>query len=404
MGVGDAAALADGAQDVHLALALADLAGGGLGGVGVGPGFGGASRLGGVGLGLVPVDGVAHRLAVDGDGLAVVAAGGVEALQGAVELGGLDAHQDVADDELAGHLVATAAAPAAEPLAGARRQVGGPLGHGLVAARAAQRGTGRDGEHDRQRMAAALAAARVVDVEEAVGQGTHGVGGDHGLGASVAVGGIERGPRQARPRVGNQGADEHQLGAARRGAVAAAHAPEAARAADAGPVRGAVHRAAVPRRVDERLQQQQRMAEAFRPVRRQAPCAQRQRPRAQVGHARARQDQEPAVVRDQVQPVVLGAEVPADPAVPRAALQRRRREAEQRQPLAAPMRDVPQRLADLGQRAQEVVRRHQAPVANLLFPGRRRLDGHLAQLHAAPSTDQTQAFLRRFGADVQHST
>ena len=54
-------------------------------------------------------------------GLGVVGAGaaavGLEALQGAVELVGADAHQDVADDELAGHLVAAAAVPAPEPLA-----------------------------------------------------------------------------------------------------------------------------------------------------------------------------------------------------------------------------------------------------------------------------------------------
>ena len=65
MGVGDAAALADGAEDVDLVLVSADLARRGLGGA--------------VGV-------------------------GVEALQGAVELVGADAHQDVADDELAGHL------------------------------------------------------------------------------------------------------------------------------------------------------------------------------------------------------------------------------------------------------------------------------------------------------------
>ncbi len=78
-------------------------------------------------------------------------------------------------------------------------------------------------------------------------------------------------------------------------------------------------------RARERLQQQ--MPEARRPVAGQASLAQRQHPRAEVRRTRARQDQEPAVVRDQVQPVVLGAEVPADPAVARAALQRRRREA-----------------------------------------------------------------------------
>ena len=191
MGVGDAAALADRAEDMDLVLMLADLAPRGLRA---------AVRRG---LLFVRVDGVAHGLAVDGDGLAVVAAVGVEALQGAVELVGVDAHEHVADDVLAGHLAAPGAVPAAEPLAGARGQVLGPLRHGLVAARAAQGGAGGDGEHHGQRVAASLAAAGVVDVGEEVGQGTHGVGGDHGLGASVSVVGAERGPRQARPRVGN---------------------------------------------------------------------------------------------------------------------------------------------------------------------------------------------------------
>ena len=272
-----------------------------------------AARASACGARGVSIDGVAHGLAVDGDGVVGAAAGGVEAPQGAVELVGVDAHQHVADDVFAGHLVAAAAVPAAEPLAGARRQVGGPFGHGLVAARAAQRGAGGDGEHHRQRMAPALAAARVVDVGEVVGQGTHGVGGDHGLRASVAVDGVERGPGQARPRVGDQGADEDQLRRGRGGAVAAAHAAEAARAPDAGPVRGAVHRAAEARRIDEGLQQHKRVAEARRPVRRQPPFAQRQHPRAQVRHAPARQDQEAAVVGEQVLAVVLRAEVPADP-------------------------------------------------------------------------------------------
>ena len=397
MGVGDAAALADGAQDVDLARVLADLAGGGLG-VAVG-GAGLGRRRAGVGI-----DGVAHGLAVDGDGVADIAAGGVEALQGAVELVGVDAHQHVADDVFAGHLVAAAAVPAAEPLAGARRQVGGPFGHGLVAARAAQRGAGGDGEHDGQRMAPALAAARVVEVGEVVGQGTHGVGGDHGLRASVAVDGMQRGARQALTRVGNQGPDEDQLRRGRGGAVAAAHAPEAARAPDAGPVRGAVHRAAEACRIDEGLQQHKRVAEARRPVRRQPPFAQRQHPRAQVRPAPAGQDQEAAVVGEQVLAVVLRAEVPADPAVAGAALQRRRREADQRHPVAAPARRVPQRLADLRQRAQVVVRRHQALVAPFVL-GRHRLDEHLAQRHAAPRLRvNLAAFLLLPGANVQYWT
>ena len=116
MGVGDAAALADGAEDVDLVLVSADLARRGLGVVVAvavavpGAGFG-------LGLRVVGVDGTAHGLAVDGDGVVGVAAVGVEALQGAVELVGADAHQDVADDELAGHLVAAVPVPAPEPLA-----------------------------------------------------------------------------------------------------------------------------------------------------------------------------------------------------------------------------------------------------------------------------------------------
>ena len=368
MGVRGAGALADGAQDVGLEAVPA------VGGLAVGR----------TGRGLfVRLHGVAHGLAVDGDGVVVGAVVGVEALQGAVELVGVDAHQNVADDELAGHRVVAAAAPTAEPLAGARGQVGNPLGHGLVAARAAQGGAGGEGEHDVQRVAPALAAARVVDVEEVAGQGTHGVGGEHAFGTSVSVDGMQRGARQARPRVGNQGADEDQLGSGRNAAVAAAHAPEAARAADAGPVRGAVRRAAEARRIDERLEQQQRMAEAFRPVRRRPPRAQRQHARRQVRHAPARQHQEAAVVREQVLAVVLGAEVPADPAVAGGALQRRRREARQRHPLAAPDRGIPPRLADLRQRTEVVVRRHQPLVAPLVA-GRHGLHDHFAQIHAAP--------------------
>ena len=386
MGVRRAAGLPDGAQDVGLELVGADLAGRGPAAVRL---VGGGGVAHGPAVGGVGVDGVAHGLAVDGDGVVVGAVVGVEALQGAVELVGTDAHQHIADDELAGHLVAAAAAPAAEPLAGARGQVGGPLGHGLVAAGAAQGGAGGDGEHDVQRMAQTLAPARVVDVEEVLGKGTHGVGGEHAFGTSVSVGGKQRGARQARPRVGNEGTDEDQLGGAVRRAVAAAHAAEAARAADAGPVRGAVRGAAEARRVDERLEQQQRMAEAFRPVRRRPPRAQRQHARRQVRHPRPRQHQEAAVVGEQVLAVMLGAEVPADPAVAGGALQRRRREARQRHPGAAPRCRVPARLADLRQRAQVVVRLHQALVARLV-PGRHRLHGHLAELHATPGFVQNR--------------
>ena len=184
-----------------------------------------------------------------------------------------------------------------------------------------------------------------------------------------------------------RGRTKTSLGSAVRRAVAAADAAEAARAADAGPVRGAVGGAAEARRIDEGLQQQQRMAEARRPVGGRAPRAQRQHARRQVRRARPRQHQEAAVVGEQVLAVVLDAEVPADPAVAGGALQRRRREAGQRQPLAAQVRRVPHRLADLRQRPEVVVRRHQ-PLVAALVAGFHRLHGHLAQLHAAPGPVQ----------------
>ena len=198
----------------------------------------------------------------------------------------------------------------------------------------------------------------------------------------MSVGGPQHRARQARPRVGNQGTDENQLRRVRRLAVTAAHAPVAAGAPEAPPVRGAVDRAGEARRIDERLQQHRRMAKARRPVRRQAPLAQPQQPRGQVGPMTPRQDEKTGVVRHQVQPVVLRAKIPTDPAVAHAALQRRRRKNHQRHPLAPPAPHVPQRLADLRHRPQVVVRVQQAPKTTLLS-SLHRLNNDLAQLQPA---------------------
>ena len=94
---------------------------------------------------------------------------------------------------------------AAEALAGALGEVLSPLGHG---ARAAQRGGGGDGQHRGQGVATPLAAAGVVDVGEALGQGAHVVGGEHHLRASMAVEGVEHGLSQLGSRVRAQGTDE----------------------------------------------------------------------------------------------------------------------------------------------------------------------------------------------------
>lgn len=228
---------------------------------------------------------------------------------------------------------------------------------------------------------AEVGLAAVLEVQSDVGE--QGVGGGHDSRGSVAVDEIERGPRQARPGARVQGAREDELRDRGGDAVAAAHTPEAARSPQAQPIRGALDRATEAGRIDKGLHQQHRMAEALRPVPDQAPPAPRQHPRGQVGTMPAGQDQKAAVVGRQLQPAGAQPQVPADPDVARPALQRRRGKTDRRHPNAPPARRVSQHLADLRQRAQIMMRPHQAPVSALL--GRRnRLDEHLAQVHPAP--------------------
>ena len=60
------------------------------------------------------------------------------------------------------------------------------------------------------------------------------------------------------------------------------------------------------------------------------------------------QDEEARVVGNQMQAVVLEAKVPANPLVARCALPGRGAEAQQRQPLLAPSRHIPQGVANFG--------------------------------------------------------
>ena len=229
-------------------------------------------------------------------------------------------------------------------------------------------------------MAPPLPAAGIVDVVEEYGKGSHLCGAEHRLRHSMSQPGVEMVRAELGPRGPRQGMNEHQL-RKRVFAVAVASplAAEAAGAPDLDPVGGPVDGAVEARGIDEGLDQQQRMAEARRPVAGQAAHAQRQHPRPEVAGS-AGQDQEPGVVGDQVQPVKLDAEAPADPPVARAALQCRCREHRERQPLAAVMGDIAQCLADPRQRTEVVVRLHQGPKPGLVFR-RHKVDGHLRKNH-----------------------
>ena len=146
---------------------------------------------------------------------------------------------------------------------------------------------------------------------------------------------------------------------------------EALGAAHPQPVRGVVGTAVETRRVHEGLGQLQRMPMRRLPVRAQAPQAAPQHPRGQVpGPRRYRQDQKPRVVADQVQAPELHRPVPAQPAIPRCALERSRLPAQQRQPVPAPHRDVTQPAARELPKPQVVVPRHEIVPSSALVRAR----------------------------------
>ena len=146
------------------------------------------------------------------------------------------------------------------------------------------------------------------------------------------------------------------------GRVARARATKALGQPQARPVRGTVDGSLKTRRVDKGLQQEQPLAETIRPIRDDALLAQRKHLRTQIGAVPVGQNQKSAVVGDQPQTIILMPEIPANPAVTNPTFPRRSRKTEQRGPIFAAGRDVPERVADLGQIAQIVVLRHQRPI------------------------------------------
>ena len=139
------------------------------------------------------------------------------------------------------------------------------------------------------------------------------------------------------------------------GRVARTRATKALGQPQARPVRGTVDGSLKTRRVDKGLQQEQPLAETIRPIRDDALLAQRKHLRTQICAVPVGQNQKPAIVGDQSQAIILMPEIPADPAVTNPTFPRRSRKTEQRGPIFAAGRDVPERVADLGQIAQIVV-------------------------------------------------
>jgi len=126
-----------------------------------------------VGLTALIIEGIAHRLAIDGETLIFAGVGLVPALQGAVQMGGIDADQHIADDGLAGDEVTALFETTAKAGPGLRPQALGPVGDGLVSAHATQDGPGDQAENRGQAMSPSLTATGVGDGGEERGEGLH---------------------------------------------------------------------------------------------------------------------------------------------------------------------------------------------------------------------------------------
>ena len=94
------------------------------------------------------------------------------------------------------------------------------------------------------------------------------------------------------------------------------------------------------------------------------------------------QDEKTTVIDNQLQAVLLMAQVPTNPAIPGSALQGRRGKTQEGYPLIAPSRDIPERLADLGQRTQVMMLLHQFLVT-LLFHWKNGPDKNLPQVQGS---------------------
>ena len=126
-------------------------------------------------------------------------------------------------------------------------------------------------------------------------------------------------------------------------------------------------------RIYEGLQQHHRMAETLLPVGEQPLLAQGQDSRSQIGNMILRKDQETAVIGQQVQAIILMAQVPSDPLIPCCTLPGWGGKAQKSDPFVMPGGKIPESFADLGQETQVMMLLQLFPVRGL-FEGMNRAD------------------------------
>jgi hypothetical protein len=109
-----------------------------------------------------------------------------------------------------------------------------------------------------------------------------------------------------------------------------------------------------------------------------------------IGDRSPGQDEKAHVVADQMQAIVLVALIPADPTIARRTFPSRSADHQQRRPLPAPRRHIPDGVTDLRDRAKVVMRLKQRLEARLLSDADRP-QCDLFQVHAHGPVDEDGA-------------
>ena len=337
-----------------------------------------------VGLAALIVDGVAHGFAIDGQVLVAAGVDAVPFLQGAVETDRIDADEHISDGRQARHAVTAVAVSASEAPARFLSEAFGPIGDGLIAAHAAQGCRGGNGQDRIEAMAPALGPTRIGDVGEKSGQRMHVLSWQHDFGPSCLIKWWQHGSGQERLRIVAQRFDENHFGRVGRVAVTFGLPMKAFGVADEDPVVGFVDGSAEAHGIDEGFEQQHGMTESGLPVGGQPFAAQGQDTRWQVRQMPFGQDQKAAVVCQQLEPIVLMTEMPADPAIACGTLQGGSGKADQADPLIAEAGRIAQRFTDFWQGAQVMMPVHQMLETPILIAADQPDNDLLELRHIAP--------------------
>jgi len=122
-----------------------------------------------VGLMTLLIDGVAHGFAIQGERVIILPGGFIPALNGAVQVLGLEAGKEIADDEEAGDEIAALFPSATKTFPGVLAEALSPIRDGGVATHSTKDRSGSDAEDCGEGMSASLTAAGIGDVSKEIG-------------------------------------------------------------------------------------------------------------------------------------------------------------------------------------------------------------------------------------------